>query len=75
MQCPVPVQRALQEQSVQWSAVPPPGVQDDHKGWGLRTLDFIPKGRFVCEYAGEVLESLKCREEFSYKQYMIRITL
>ena len=27
----------------------------DHKGWGLRTLDFIPKGRFVCEYAGEVL--------------------
>ncbi|KAJ8788168.1 hypothetical protein J1605_005467 [Eschrichtius robustus] len=27
----------------------------DRKGWGLRTLDFIPKGRFVCEYAGEVL--------------------
>ncbi|OWK02703.1 SETMAR, partial [Cervus elaphus hippelaphus] len=27
----------------------------DHKGWGLRTLDFIPRGRFVCEYAGEVL--------------------
>ncbi|XP_077181352.1 histone-lysine N-methyltransferase SETMAR [Paroedura picta] len=26
------------------------------KGWGLRTLDFIPKGRFVCEYAGEVLD-------------------
>ncbi|KAL8212678.1 UNVERIFIED_CONTAM: hypothetical protein K2H54_055370, partial [Gekko kuhli] len=25
------------------------------KGWGLHTLDFIPKGRFVCEYAGEVL--------------------
>ncbi|XP_032005430.1 histone-lysine N-methyltransferase SETMAR isoform X1 [Hylobates moloch] len=25
------------------------------KGWGLRTLEFIPKGRFVCEYAGEVL--------------------
>ncbi|KAM6169245.1 histone-lysine N-methyltransferase SETMAR [Rhynchocyon petersi] len=27
----------------------------DRKGWGLRTLEFIPKGRFVCEYAGEVL--------------------
>lgn len=25
------------------------------KGWGLRTLDPIPRGRFVCEYAGEVL--------------------
>nr|XP_003410037.2 histone-lysine N-methyltransferase SETMAR [Loxodonta africana] len=27
----------------------------DKKGWGLRTLEFIPRGRFVCEYAGEVL--------------------
>uniref|UniRef100_A0A2K6EWL4 Histone-lysine N-methyltransferase SETMAR n=1 Tax=Propithecus coquereli TaxID=379532 RepID=A0A2K6EWL4_PROCO len=27
----------------------------DKKGWGLRTWEFIPKGRFVCEYAGEVL--------------------
>ncbi|NP_001263285.1 histone-lysine N-methyltransferase SETMAR isoform 2 [Mus musculus] len=29
--------------------------QTEKKGWGLRTLEFIPKGRFVCEYAGEVL--------------------
>ncbi|KAM5280066.1 histone-lysine N-methyltransferase SETMAR [Ctenodactylus gundi] len=29
--------------------------QTDNKGWGLRTLELIPKGRFVCEYAGEVL--------------------
>ncbi|XP_006897152.1 PREDICTED: histone-lysine N-methyltransferase SETMAR [Elephantulus edwardii] len=27
----------------------------DRKGWGLRTLESIPAGRFVCEYAGEVL--------------------
>ncbi|NWR69817.1 SETMR methyltransferase, partial [Centropus unirufus] len=27
----------------------------EKKGWGLRTLEFIGKGRFVCEYAGEVL--------------------
>ncbi|KAL6652299.1 hypothetical protein ACP70R_011224 [Stipagrostis hirtigluma subsp. patula] len=25
-------------------------------GWGVRTLDFIPTGSFVCEYIGEVLE-------------------
>ncbi|KAF8654043.1 hypothetical protein HU200_062189 [Digitaria exilis] len=25
------------------------------KGWGLRTLEDLPKGAFVCEYAGEVL--------------------
>ncbi|XP_025891285.1 histone-lysine N-methyltransferase SETMAR [Nothoprocta perdicaria] len=29
--------------------------QTARKGWGLRTLEFIAKGRFVCEYAGEVL--------------------
>ncbi|XP_044512763.1 histone-lysine N-methyltransferase SETMAR [Gracilinanus agilis] len=33
----------------------------DKKGWGLRTLDFIPKGRFVCEYAGEILGTLEAR--------------
>ncbi|NP_001105193.2 uncharacterized protein LOC542090 [Zea mays] len=25
-------------------------------GWGVRTLEFIPSGSFVCEYIGEVLE-------------------
>ncbi|KAG8082866.1 hypothetical protein GUJ93_ZPchr0014g46808 [Zizania palustris] len=25
-------------------------------GWGVRTLDFIPSGSFVCEYIGEVLD-------------------
>lgn len=25
------------------------------KGWGLRTLDELPRGSFVCEYAGEIL--------------------
>ncbi|CAL5056828.1 unnamed protein product [Urochloa decumbens] len=24
-------------------------------GWGVRTLDFIPSGSFVCEYIGEVM--------------------
>ncbi|NWZ14674.1 SETMR methyltransferase, partial [Agelaius phoeniceus] len=26
-----------------------------HKGWGVRALQPIPEGSFVCEYAGEVL--------------------
>ncbi|KAL6633867.1 hypothetical protein ACP70R_026538 [Stipagrostis hirtigluma subsp. patula] len=25
-------------------------------GWGVRSLDFIPSGSFVCEYIGELLE-------------------
>ncbi|XP_036905437.1 histone-lysine N-methyltransferase SETMAR [Sturnira hondurensis] len=31
------------------------------KGWGLRTLEFIARGRFVCEYAGEVLGPSEAR--------------
>ncbi|NXU50903.1 SETMR methyltransferase, partial [Turnix velox] len=27
----------------------------EKKGWGVRTLEPVAKGRFVCEYAGEVL--------------------
>ncbi|CAN0897650.1 Probable inactive histone-lysine N-methyltransferase SUVR2 [Linum grandiflorum] len=27
----------------------------DGKGWGLRTLEKLPKGSFVCEYIGEIL--------------------
>lgn len=26
-----------------------------NKGWGVRTLEEIPRGTFVCEYAGEVI--------------------
>ncbi|KAL4577074.1 hypothetical protein LXL04_013176 [Taraxacum kok-saghyz] len=25
------------------------------KGWGLRTLEYLPEGSFICEYAGEIL--------------------
>ncbi|XP_065211470.1 histone-lysine N-methyltransferase SUV39H2-like [Planococcus citri] len=25
-------------------------------GWGVRTLEFIPKGQFICRYSGEVIE-------------------
>ncbi|XVF81044.1 hypothetical protein PTKIN_Ptkin15bG0124900 [Pterospermum kingtungense] len=27
----------------------------DGKGWGLRTLEKLPKGAFVCEFVGEIL--------------------
>lgn len=31
------------------------------KGWGLRALQPVPRGRFVCEYAGEVLGPREAR--------------
>ncbi|XP_076921015.1 putative inactive histone-lysine N-methyltransferase SUVR2 [Bidens hawaiensis] len=34
----------------------------DSKGWGLRALEDLPKGAFVCEFVGEVLT---CKELFN----------
>ncbi|NWI90559.1 SETMR methyltransferase, partial [Pitta sordida] len=41
------VQRGLR---LRLQVFPSPG-----KGWGVRALEPVPRGRFVCEYAGEVL--------------------
>ncbi|CAM8971239.1 unnamed protein product [Rhodiola kirilowii] len=32
------------------------------KGWGLRTLEDLPKGAFVCEYVGEILTNAELYE-------------
>lgn len=32
------------------------------KGWGLRTLEKLPKGTFVCEYVGEILTNKELHE-------------
>ncbi|KDO53061.1 hypothetical protein CISIN_1g037821mg [Citrus sinensis] len=37
-------------------------LTDRHKGWGLRTLQDLPKGSFVCEYVGEILTNTELYE-------------
>ncbi|KAG8380407.1 hypothetical protein BUALT_Bualt06G0012100 [Buddleja alternifolia] len=32
------------------------------KGWGIRTLEELPKGAFVCEYVGEILTNIELYE-------------
>nr|GMC76253.1 probable inactive histone-lysine N-methyltransferase SUVR2 isoform X1 [Ipomoea batatas] len=34
----------------------------DGKGWGVRTLEELPKGAFVCEYVGEILTNIELYE-------------
>ncbi|CAI9272862.1 unnamed protein product [Lactuca saligna] len=34
----------------------------EDKGWGLRTLENLPKGSFVCEYVGEILTNMELYE-------------
>ncbi|CAI9766640.1 unnamed protein product [Fraxinus pennsylvanica] len=36
-------------------------VKDERKGWGLYAAELIPKGKFVCEYAGELLSTKEAR--------------
>lgn len=39
-----------------------------NKGWGVRTLEAIPHGTFVCEYAGEVISFQEARRrQFAQK--------
>ncbi|PSR92805.1 Histone-lysine N-methyltransferase [Actinidia chinensis var. chinensis] len=37
-------------------------LTSEGKGWGLRTLQDLPKGAFVCEYVGEVLTNMELYE-------------
>ncbi|KAH1192043.1 Histone-lysine N-methyltransferase SUVR4 [Glycine max] len=37
------------------------------KGWGIRTLEDLPKGCFVCEYAGEILTNTELYERIMQK--------
>lgn len=41
-------------------------------GWGVRTLDFIPNGSFVCEYIGELLEEEEAQKRKS-DEYLFAI--
>ena len=40
------------------------------RGWGLRTLNDIPKGGFVCVYTGEILNEARA-DEVSYPKNVI----
>ncbi|KAL3523376.1 hypothetical protein ACH5RR_016210 [Cinchona calisaya] len=37
-------------------------LTDEGKGWGLRTLEELPEGSFVCEYVGEILTNMELYE-------------
>lgn len=35
----------------------------DKRGWGIRSLDDIPKGEFICVYAGQLLTEQEANED------------
>ncbi|KAM1050224.1 hypothetical protein TB2_031525 [Malus domestica] len=45
----------------------------ESRGWGLRSLNYIPSGSFICEYMGELLEEDKAEERIGYDEYLFDI--
>ena len=48
------------------------------KGWGLRTLEDLSKGTFVCEYVGEIItnsELLRRNEQNKNKKHTYHVLL
>lgn len=47
-------------------------LRDTRKGWGLYADQFIPKGRFVCEYAGiNHNPPFYCRTNIIYMEFCV----
>ncbi|KAF5196429.1 Histone-lysine n-methyltransferase, partial [Thalictrum thalictroides] len=45
-------------------------VRQSRKGWGLYAAEFIQRGKFICEYAGELLTTAEARmRQQTYDQY------
>lgn len=44
----------------------------DGRGWGVRALDEIPKGTFVCEYVGEILTVKELQERYCQSKVNLR---
>ncbi|GAV79762.1 LOW QUALITY PROTEIN: SET domain-containing protein/YDG_SRA domain-containing protein/Pre-SET domain-containing protein, partial [Cephalotus follicularis] len=45
----------------------------ESRGWGVRSLNFIPSGGFVCEYAGELLEDKEAERRTGNDEYLFDI--
>ncbi|PPS09848.1 hypothetical protein GOBAR_AA10788 [Gossypium barbadense] len=42
-------------------------------GWGVRSLNSIPSGSFICEYAGELLEDREAEKRTGKDEYLFDI--
>ncbi|KAL2544776.1 uncharacterized protein Fot_14009 [Forsythia ovata] len=43
------------------------------RGWGVRSLNSIPSGSFICEYAGELLEDKEAEQKIGNDEYLFDI--
>ena len=43
------------------------------RGWGVRSLNSIPSGSFICEYIGELLEEKEADQRTGNDEYLFDI--
>ncbi|XP_073302622.1 uncharacterized protein [Primulina huaijiensis] len=43
------------------------------RGWGIRSLNSVPSGSFICEYAGELLEDKEAEQRVGNDEYLFDI--
>ncbi|KAE8708528.1 Expansin-related protein 1 precursor [Hibiscus syriacus] len=43
------------------------------KGWGVRSLNSIPSGSFICEYTGELIEDKEAEKRIGHDEYLFDI--
>ncbi|GAY68847.1 hypothetical protein CUMW_267360 [Citrus unshiu] len=47
--------------------------KNEARGWGVRYLNSIPSGSFICEYAGELLEEKEAERRTSNDEYLFDV--
>lgn len=45
----------------------------EFRGWGIRSLNSIPSGSFICEYSGELLEDNEAEKRVDNDEYLFDI--
>ncbi|KAL9671272.1 hypothetical protein QQ045_008840 [Rhodiola kirilowii] len=45
----------------------------ESRGWGVRSLNYIPSGSFICEYLGELLEDKEAEQRIGSDEYLFDI--
>ncbi|KAK9198299.1 hypothetical protein WN944_013483 [Citrus x changshan-huyou] len=48
-------------------------IKTEAQGWGVRSLNSIPSGSFICEYAGELLEEKEAERRTSNDEYLFDV--
>ncbi|GAY62176.1 hypothetical protein CUMW_215700 [Citrus unshiu] len=48
-------------------------IKTEARGWGVTSLNSIPSGSFICEYAGELLEEKEAKRRTSNDEYLFDV--